>query len=76
MPTGKAFPVNPAGTIRSGNPVRFAVLVAEPAPPAAAAFRIGNGCQMHSRGEIGGGNHSTGYQPASTVGNGSQHFSG
>jgi hypothetical protein len=29
MPTGRLSPVNPAGTIRSGKPVRLAMFVAE-----------------------------------------------
>src|SRR5690348_14152520 len=31
IPTGKRSPVNPAGTIKSGNPVRFAIFVADDA---------------------------------------------
>src|SRR5689334_5661216 len=32
-PTGRLSPVKPAGTIRSGKPVRFAMLVADGTPP-------------------------------------------
>ncbi len=36
MPTGRPSPVNPAGTMRSGNPVRLAMSVAD-IPDAASA---------------------------------------
>ena len=52
MPTGRLSPVNPAGTIRSGKPVRLAMFVAD-AVGAAGAVSGGAAISAGLRGDVG-----------------------